>query len=198
MELVRTLAEAYFRPRSFARRIIDHRFPVEAIVIVGGLAFALQGIIRAIALLLVSGSEDTEVLFGGLRLITAEGLGVGVFLRTLLLHAGILAGTAGVAFGLGRAAGGKGSFRSVAAVVMWHSVVIAPMVLVQVLAMSGPFATGGMSVLSLGFGLFAVWLLACYLAEAHRFRSVLPTALSIVGVALVITFAFALTLPFAP
>lgn len=199
MGLAGLFAEAYLRPRASARRLIDMQLPARTIVELGFLAVFLQGVLQGLVILLsmMGGTDFPDAgMFGAAAEDSASGGYAAGLGQRLLLQAGMIGAVAGIAHGLGRLVGGKGRFRGVATVVVWHTVITAPLAAVQVLAFlgAGNAVVSGLIVLFLVLGLYGVWLLACFISEAHAFRSVLPVALSMVGIALVASFLFGISL----
>ena len=188
--------EGYLAPRRSARRLLQANPGWRSTLTLGLLAFALQVVFSSATnmALRLSGS--------GPEFLSNESFGanaMGSITAQFGQHAGILGLASVLAYWVGRVAGGKGAFWSVAAAVAWHSVVtafLAPLYAIGFHESGSQSTFGGLIFLFLALSAVTIWLLANYLAEAHGFHSAFKVALAIFGVGLVVGAVLVVTSSF--
>lgn len=181
--LVRRILDGYAQPRASVRAMIDQRPGIGAAFLMVVLGYLIQAT-------LAMGLPGLRVPGAGVP-IAAHVLGVGVqcasfAILVLLVDA------------VGRALGGAGTREEAFAAVGWHTLVtspIAPLLPFAAQAITperSPLWAVGLLVAAAGA---AVWLLAAYVAELHRFRS----TRSVLGVLMLVPLGLSvLTLVFLP
>lgn len=194
------MAEAYADPRKSARRIINAApTPGEVLTMVfAGVAIGIIAELAA-ALMMGSGAEpvpspDTvdpgaaEAPAGPALLSTRAFVGfnfaIGLaefFLVTLLATV------------IGQQAGGAGERGEIAAVVAWHALAEAPFAVLGAalsVAASGPDALAFVFLIKIGLAFYLFYMMAAFIAEAHRFNSAAQVLMAMIGV----MFGFGLVL----
>ena len=170
------LTRGLVSPRATVRQIIDSQPDVTQRLLILGLAAALQGMLWAVTSVLLQGFAGGIGFGGQLR------LALQVFVNYVI--------TATVAYHLGRHFGGTGSQTDVATAVAWHAMLTAALTPLLVLAIGGGSPQGGLSggaaLMVLLYAGFNIWLLACCIAEAHGFQSVVRVAAAAFGISVVL------------
>ena len=201
--LLANLAEAYLQPRFSARRILALVQDWRTTVLLFLLALSTQTLLALLS---------TNILGLG-QLPTTSGEVSDTGSSSPLQMALLIAVMVGAAYGFGRLFGGRGSLRSVVVVLGWYGLVTAILVPVEIVwfhqlrlqsdaVMIGemgagvPTAPGGSLLIVFGVGLelFALWILANFIAEAHGFRSSFLVLLGILGAVFVFGFGLGLAL----
>jgi len=179
---IENVVEAYLRPRKSVRRLLDGGHGPEAAYLMVVLAYALD---QMFAMLVPGSQAPTDGVPIGLRLIGLLMTAASFLIFSLLV------------FGIGGRLGGKGTLIETLLTLGWYEVatsVIRPLTLpAQIhLAEAMRAADGKMPAqveipftsvaMFLCAGAVMLWLLACFVAELHRFRhtwSVLSVMLAI-------------------
>jgi hypothetical protein len=164
------LRETLLRPHEGARRVLGWSLAWReiALVVAAGIALALlNGTLFGIAASRVVGVA-AETGFGPADI--AVQLGEVVIVTAL-------------ATWVGRAFGGRGSAERVAAAVAWVN--LAQNVALLPFAFVTAFVGGGFAILAFVVSLWLVWVLACFIAEAHGFASPGRVLGAMIGVAIV-------------
>lgn len=91
-------------------------------------------------------------------------------------------------FGVGRLFGGAASFPNVVAAIAWLSLLTAPFAPLLGVTLDPAAPLMGVKAHQLGIMLFVTWMLVCFVAEVHKFRSAWRVAAFLVGA--VVFFAF--------
>ena len=201
--LLANLAEAYLQPRYSAKRILTLVQDWRTTVLLFLLALAAQTLLALLT--------TATLGFGQLPATAGEDIRPGS--SSPLQMAVLIAVMVGAAYGFGRLFGGHGSLRAVVAVLGWYGLITAILVPVEIVwfhqlrvqsgAMmvgemtgGGPPAPGGSLLLVFGVGLelFALWILANFIAEVHGFRSAALVLLGILGTVFLFGFGLGLAL----
>lgn len=194
--LTRRIAEAYVDPRRSARRILDAKPSVGDALTMVLAAVAIGGVVEIGLSFLFSPEEP---LIGappeqsGPPEETVEVNFIDhVFANAILsVSQFLIVGT--LAWAIGRQAGGAAERAEVFAVVGWHTLAAVPLSLLLAVALllslnGNPVAT----IFMIAGLLYLVYLLAAFIAEAHRFENVGLVFASIFGVAFSVVFVLSI------
>ncbi len=179
------LLEGFLAPRRSAERLLSLAPDWKTVAELAILGFALQTVLSFATQLALEGTGIGPEVSDGETALTAGALPIRVFGYSVSLVVMTL-----LIYWIGRHFGGGGSLCDVAAVVCWHGVVtslLAPLMTIG--AMEA--ATGdrlGIIALILILSLFTIWLLASYIAAAHRYASPSKVFLAILGILFGLTF----------
>ncbi len=191
-DLAQRIVEGFAAPRLSARRILAQGLSIPDMLVITTLGY----LIGAIA----------EVLIPGTRL---EGSTEAVprHVSGLIIQYASLFAVAGLVYGFGRAAGGKGTYQQSCAILAWHSLVISflmPIGLIgatelqqaaQADAAGEAAGLGSTTLISLlVFVGVWLWLLASYVSELHGFKSAIGVMGAIVAVMMGSGMMFAMAL----
>ena len=183
--LVANIAEAYIQPRNSALRILSSARNWQTTLLLGMLAFSLQALLTIItrAALGIGPASPGIGQPAGSNGITPFGMGL------------LLVAIVGMVFGVGRLFGGRASLREVVAVLSWYGVATAALVPVEI-AWVNQLLSGATSSLLVVFGigleLFALWILANFIAAVHGFRSAFSVMACIVATLFLLGFGLGL------
>ena len=186
-ELVANFAEAFLRPRNSALRILAAARDWKTTLLLGLLAFSLQMLLTLVTrtVLGIGPIPDAAEQPAGPGGITPLGMA--------LLQFAIV----GMAFGVGRLFGGRANFREIVAVLSWYGVATSALVPVEI-AWIYQILSGAQSSLLIAFGiglrLFALWILANFIAAAHGFRNAFSVMLCIVATLFLLGFGLEMAL----
>ncbi|WP_340110499.1 YIP1 family protein [Pikeienuella sp. HZG-20] len=180
--LIDAVMQSYRAPRKAVRRVLDVVDGYEGVALLFGLAFSVNTfLVILVSLLAGRGGVGVSFVFSDLLFsVVAYSIAVALIYR------------------VGRALGGKGSLREIATVVAWHSlvtVIFSPLVAVATLPNLSSGAAAGLALAQLAMVGVVLWLLANFIAEAHRFKSVLRVAGGLFGGVFLIGFVLSLLLP---
>ncbi len=185
--LLVNLAEAFLQPRHSALRILSTARNWQTTLLLGLLAFSLQALLTIITRAAL-GIGQVPQNFGEPEDpsgITPFGMGL------------LLAAIVGMVFGIGRLFGGRASLREVVAVLSWYGVATAALVPVEI-AWVNQLLSGATSSLLVAFGigleLFALWILANFVAAVHGFRSAFKVMACIVAILFLLGFGLGLAM----
>ncbi len=175
-----TVWRTFIAPRDAARQILgwDLGWPTVLLVIATGIAVDL--LITQVLMMDLPETlrEDPIVVLQG----TSFG---GVALRV----AAVFTVSALVTW-IGRAFGGSGDLPRVTSAVAWVGLASALLGIVQLV---GHFLIPPlMGIVNIALGLLGLWILACFVAEAHRFASTPRVAAALLGFAILITLVLML------
>ena len=184
--LLANLLEAFLQPRRSARRMQAAVVDWPNALLLALLALSLHVLLTvAVQYLLGAGPVSPTSLEslapGAAPELAAESSGSGlppfgplVFLAVII----------GLVFVIGRMFGGEAGLRDVVAVLSWYGVATAILIPVEVVWIHQLVTAGG-SPLLLAFGvgleLFAMWILANFIAAVHGFRSAFRVLLCMVA-----------------
>ncbi|MEX2520741.1 MAG: YIP1 family protein [Paracoccaceae bacterium] len=180
--IVDSMIMSYRAPRAAVRQVIDAVNGWEAVALIFGVAFCLNTIV---ALLLAVAAGQT-------------GAGLGFLLSNLSFSAVAYAVVVLLVHRVGRLFGGVGSLIEIATTIAWHSlvtVIFAPLVAAATLPGLMESAMGFLAVAQIVMVGVVLWLLANFVAEAHRFASAWRVAIGLFGGVFVIAFVLSLLLP---
>jgi len=191
--VIENLIAGYMQPRRSVRRLLDGPYGLPEALLLATLAY----LIGAIFTILIPVGEQPPA--GSLFVLHVLGL-LRQFLSLFLVS--------GLIFVIGRQFGGRASWRDAYLGIAWYSVVtslVAPLTLpatVQVVravdaadggAVDIPFG-GAMLLFTVVSGIM-LWLLACYVAELHRFERTWNVLAVILGLSAVISVIFVALVP---
>lgn len=162
------MLEGITAPRRSMRRLLDFGLGFDAIVLIALLSY----LIRVIIGIALGGAPST-------------GHSLTFHLLNLVAMFGAMFMVSEMVFSIGKMAGGHGARNEIYLVVAWHSLVtslLAPafamvqiqeqMVQTEQGEVAMPYIDPGQVLFLLAAGGIALWLLACYVAEAHGFKSI--------------------------
>lgn len=182
------VVEGFVRPRRSMSRLLAAKPDWLDVIQLALLAFALNVIMRKSMLLIL---EVDPFLLGAGN--ATEPLRA-TLISQFAIHGAFIFMASGLAFGIGRAFGGKGDPIGVTIAVTWHTVITSFLVPLQMLAIpridGAGGAVGGHAGLMMIVVAITLWLLASYIATAHGFRSVLVVMMTIFGVGLILMLVF--------
>lgn len=155
--------QSFRNPRQGVRMILDNVQGVQGAAILFGLALVAICLIAAAEWLLVGpppvrlpeGAGEPTLALGiqGIALVSAVTFG---FMTAIV-------------FGVGRMFGGVGDFPTVAVALAWHSLITS--IFAPFVSINHMMAEGGPDFWRIGLMLFTMWMLICFITEAHRFAS---------------------------
>lgn len=180
--LVDSMILSYRAPRPAVRQVIDAVKGWEAVALIFGVAFCLNTLV---ALLFAVATGRT-------------GAGLGFVLTNLMFSAIAYAIVVLLTHRIGRVFGGSGSLIDIAAAIAWHSlvtVIFAPLVAAATFPGLMESATAFLAISQIAMVGVVLWLLANFVAEAHRFASAWRVAIGLFGGVFVIAFVLSLVLP---
>ena len=153
-------------PRRGLRLILDNVQGAQAALLLFGLAVVVSCL--AIAFVwIVSGPPDFGPLPDG---VPAPSLNV-MIIASVVSAVMEFAVLTGAIFGIGKLFGGKGKFLEIAVAVSWLSMLSSPLAPFLQIRPNPEAPLFGVKVWQLGMMFFVFWLLICFIAEAHRFKS---------------------------
>lgn len=165
LPLIERVAETYRAPRPAMRRVLNGVTGFRDV----GLLFALSYCLNSAVIILVSLFASSPAEDG------ADRPGAVAFVLTnLVFTAAAFALVTALVWRVGRALGGQGSLLDIAAAVAWHSlvtVIFAPVIAAAMVSDPGSSVAGILVMAQLAMVIVVMWLLANFVAEAHRFAS---------------------------
>ncbi len=185
--LVANFAEAFLQPRNSALRILAATRDWKTTLLLGLLAFSLQMLLTLVTrtVLSIGPIPDAAGQPAGPGGVTPFGMAL------------LLSAIVGMAFGVGRMFGGRANFREIVAVLSWYGVATSALVPVEI-AWIYQILSGAQSSMLIAFGiglrLFALWILANFIAAAHGFRNAFSVMLCIVAMLFLLGFGLELAL----
>ncbi|MGB0853905.1 MAG: hypothetical protein ACPGSI_11470 [Pikeienuella sp.] len=151
-------------PRRGVRLVLDNVQGTQGALVMFGLALIISCLVAALHWILV-GPPDLSHLPAETPVPTLSQAVQGM----LIVSAMFLAVFMGIVFGVGKLFGGTANIAAVVVALAWHSILTAPLApFVTVSSIMGP---DGPAFWRIGLLLFTTWLLICFVAEVHRFRS---------------------------
>lgn len=151
-------------PRRGVRMILDNVQGAQGAAVLLGLALVALCLIVAVEWLLV-GPPDMSALPDGAPLPTLAQAVQGTAFISAISFGFITA----MVFGLGRVFGGTGDLITVAIALAWHSLITA--IFAPFVSLRYMTAEDGPEFWRIGLLLFTMWLMICFVAEAHKFAS---------------------------
>lgn len=176
-DLLRRMTEGLLAPRASARRVLLARYGVDVALLFAVLAYAVQAML--------------QIVIPGARTLPEgmSGIPVGMHFVNLLLQVLIIWILSMAVFGIGRLFGGQGSRSQAFVLVAWHALVttlLAPLFLLGAAQIQGGEIPAGALFVLFVAGSIYLWVLACFTAELHGFRS----PWGVMGVMLAVMFLF--------
>lgn len=172
--IFQTYLQSFLKPRAALREVIDRVDGFDGVLIIVGLASALNAIVIVLAVMLFGAAID-----GGALEIALQSLVLGLanfLLSTLVMH------------GVGKLFGGQATIKDSAVAMAWYmlvSVAFAPFLAVAPPLIDGETAEIG--IVHIIIYPLLIWLGVNYIAEAHRFRSAARVAGVMFGLAFAIS-----------
>jgi hypothetical protein len=162
--LANTTLLSFRDPRRGVRMILDNVHGVQGAAVLLGLALVALCLIVTVEWLLF-GAPDMSGLPEGAPKPTLAQAVQGTALVSAISFGFITA----IVFGVGRMFGGTGDLPTIAVALAWHSLITA--IFAPFVSLRHMTAEGGPDFWRIGLILFTLWLLICFIAEAHRFAS---------------------------
>lgn len=185
MRFADRLLEGFLAPRRSAERLLSTAPEWKTVAELAILAFALQTVLAFATQLVLQGSAIGPEVNDGDASLAVSSLSFRVFGYSLSLLVMTL-----LIYWIGQQFGGVGSLCAVATVVCWHGVVtslLVPLITIGAMEMAAGDKLGIVALMVI-LSLFTIWLLANYIAAAHRFASPFRVFFAVLGVLFGLSF----------